>query len=109
MGTTTRTRTETADPPRSTAMKAAVRRMAARAVEKKTTQPADDSEQPGQDETPSPVGLAGHQGRRLLVRYRRQLAPLAALGATHAAGAAASAADGPAALGVLALTGAGTV
>lgn len=62
----------------------------------------------GKTADPSPVAEASGQARRMAVRYRRQLAPLAAMGATQIAGSAAAAADGGAALGVLALTGAAT-
>lgn len=68
---------------------------------------AEGAAEPG-EETPSPLDQAHREARRLAARYRRQLAPLAAIGATHAAGAAAAAADGGAAVGVLALTGAAT-
>ncbi len=60
------------------------------------------------EEAPAPLDQAHREARRLVLRYRRQLAPLLAMGATQAAGAAAAAADGGAAVGVLAATGAAT-
>lgn len=74
----------------------------------KTAAPEPGEETPQAQETPSPLDQAHQELRRLASRYRRQLAPVAVLGATHAAGAAAAAADGGAAVGVLALTGAAT-
>src|SRR5690606_32138734 len=75
----------------------------------RTTKTADASSASEAAEAgPSPLAQATQEARRLSGRYRRQLAPLAVIGATHAAGAAAAAADGGAALGVLAMTGAAT-
>ncbi|MEV3927032.1 FtsK/SpoIIIE domain-containing protein [Actinomadura coerulea] len=103
--TTTKTR-KTAKAKTAQDAKAAAAKAKAKASKAADAAAAEDEDEA--EETPAPLDQAHREARRLVVRYRRQLAPLAAMGATQAAGAAAAAADGAAAVGVLAATGAAT-